>query len=512
LRPSKIVLITIDTLRADRLGCYGYGRRTTPVLDGLAAEGAMYPRAFTPATYTVPTHTSILTGLYPANHGLGFVQKAGKIDPDGTVMLQELLREVGYATGAFVSSIVLRKDFGLDWGFDVYDDRMTGTEANRDDQLIRDGRETNRVALSFMEENRGSDLFVWIHYFDVHGPYVQNRPDKGPFVPEDYGECPVMLDVVKDGMPGGIPEYQVLGAERGEDGTLTDCRRDLREYLAGYDNGVRFQDTVIGELMDGLRDMGMYDDTMVVVTSDHGEALGEDGVYFFHGLTVTPEQSRVPLIIKPHAGYEMPVPSETPVSTIDIMPTLLDMAGYDRGGLLLDGVSLYSQDPDRFVLTENEWQRAVSYKDYCLVVDKDVWYDGFTYYFDSRGLLKGPRLWELGSGKELPADPAGPAGPLFRFADEYGRASDRRDTRIKELEFTVVGLNALVRQKELDIAKLDSIIVHKDKVMEANERESKATIRALEGDLASVYASKSWRLTRPLRAVTGLLKGTKPKG
>ncbi|MHB8174348.1 MAG: sulfatase [Nitrospirota bacterium] len=527
-RPKKIFLISIDTLRADHLGCYGYGKNTSPNLDRLGKEGTIYSYAFSPCPYTVPTHTSLLTGVYPINNSTNFAQtRPGRVDPDSTLFLQEILCEQGYATGAFVSCFVLKKGWGLNHGFDVYDDRMTTSEINRPSELIRDGRETNRAALEWINENRDENFFIWLHYFDVHGPYVQAPGFPPPFKSEDYGDSPVLLDRVRDGQPGGIPEYQLLGVEKNNRGEVVSYQRDIRHYLAGYDNGIRYVDTVIGELFEELKREGIYEESAIIVTADHGEALGENDVYFFHGLTVTPEQSRVPLIVKPSAGSYKPMPSERPVSTVDIMPTVLDWIGFSSTRLGLDGVSLFSQDPDRFILSENEWQRAIIWRDYYLLQAKDAVFDGFWYYFDSQVLCKGTGLFEYKSGKDVFLNPDGPVGRLITYAEGLKKTVDPKERRIKEKDSIILDKDGIIGERDGIIAERDGAIAEKDgAIAEKNgiiaergravaERDTviveKDKLIAELGmkriELESVLKSKSWKLTYPLRWVSARLKG-----
>ena len=450
-KPRKIFLMSIDTLRADHLGCYGYGKPTSPNLDVLAKDGTVYPYAFSPSSYTVPVHTSLLTGLYPTNHNLGFIQNTiRRVNQDSTIFMQEIMRASGYATGAFVSAVVLENERGLDWGFDIYDCNMTRSETNRPHELIRDGMDTSRVALDWVRQNKDKDLFVWLHYFDVHGPYTCPLPEEEKFRPEEYG-APVLLEKVEDGLSGGIPAYQVLDAKIDDTGKVIDYQKDLRHYLAGYDNGVRYQDKAIGALIGGMKEMGIYDESMIVVTADHGESLGENGVYCFHGLTVTLDQTHVPLIIKHSSGSVKPDALDFPISTVDLMPTILDYAGIDSRGLGLDGVSLLSPRPERVLISENEWQRALFWKDYCLMQEKDVPNDGFAYYFDSKELCRGTRLIHYKKGIELPADLYGPASELIKYSAMFQDMVDRRERRVRELD-------RLIAIKDNMIAELNNIV------------------------------------------------------
>lgn len=334
----SVLLITIDTLRADHLSCYGYPRPTSPHLDALATQGILFRRAYSPCSYTLPAHASMMTGKYVPHHSLGYQQGRGRLDPDREVTLAEILLSRGWSTAAFVSSAVLDRRWGLDLGFTVYDDRMTRGEENRPHELVRDGPLTTEAALAWLRTPDNRPFFTWIHYFDAHGPYIQPSPYNSFFAPEDYGDRPLYLPVVDEGEAGGIPRYQLLVDDR--DGI---CRHqfDARFYLASYDCGIRYVDQVVGELFQALQEMGLWNELVVIVTADHGEALGENGVYFFHGLTLTPDQIHVPLILKmPREMGPAGIQVDVPVSTVDIMPTLLEMAGVDYGRLALEGLPL----------------------------------------------------------------------------------------------------------------------------------------------------------------------------
>jgi arylsulfatase len=511
-KPKKIILITIDTLRADHLGCYGYDKPTSPNLDKLAGEGVMYPYVFSPCSYTVPVHTSILTGIYPINHDIGFSQKTGKIDPDNTILVQEILREQGYATGAFVSSFVLRRDWGLSQGFDIYDDSMTSSETNRPGELMRDGAETTRVALEWINKNKSEDFFVWLHYFDVHGPYTQLPGLADPFKPEDYGDSPILLNKVRDGQPCGIPEYQLLEVKKKEGGEILDYQRDIRHYMAGYDNGIKYQDKVISELLENLKSEGIYEESMIIVTADHGEALGEGGIYFFHGLTVTPEQSRVPLIIKFPAGCEQTAVPDSPVSTVDIMPTILDYTGFSS-----EMLGLVSPDPDRFILSENEWQRSVIWRNYFMTDEKRVVNDGSNYYFDSQELCRGRKLIDYKNGIEINFDSEGPAGELIKYSGFLSKAVDSLERRLKRQDMELAENERAIVEKDNEISEKEEVVavlsreisVRGDALTKMDNAlsECRSKTEHLESELESIYNSKSWRLTSPIRWVSARLKG-----
>jgi arylsulfatase len=338
---NRIVLVTIDTLRADHLGCYGYPRNTSPNLDRLAEEGLLFRHAFSPSSYTAPTHASLFTSRYPSYHSIGFTNGGGCLDRGGEMTLAELLKTVGFTTAAFVSTIVLRRSVGLDRGFDHYDDTLPAWELNRPSELRRLGSDTTAAALAWVREHRDERFFLWVHYMDVHGAYTPPSPYNMEFVEDAHWGAPRHLDKVPGGSPGGIPEYQLLRVVRGEDGVVVEYERDYRYYLAQYDGGIKYVDAQIGELIEELKRLGLFEETLFVATSDHGEALGEHEIFFFHGLTVSPDQIRVPLIIRPPSGAPARLGSiDSAVSLVDLMPTMLELAGCDRPVPDMQGRSL----------------------------------------------------------------------------------------------------------------------------------------------------------------------------
>ena len=221
-RPS-VLLVTIDTLRADRLGAYG-GPAPTPVLDALAARGARFATAIAPAPLTAPSHASILSARIPPRHGVR--DNGGFVLPDSVPVVAARFREAGYATAAFVSGFPLDRRFGLARGFDTYDDRLPrGRDARRAPYVERPADQTTGAALGWIAGRTGR-WFVWVHYFDPHAPY----------------EPP---------------------AEFGPPRTSTP-----------YDGEIAFVDREVGRLLAGIGDP---ERTLVLVTADHGESLGDHG-------------------------------------------------------------------------------------------------------------------------------------------------------------------------------------------------------------------------------------------
>ncbi len=266
---QNLLVITIDTLRADRVGAYGHREARTPHLDGLASEGVVFEEAIAQVPVTLPSHASLLTGLVPPTHGVRD-NTYFRLDPEAQT-LAEILRAQGYETAAFVSAFVLDSSFGLDQGFDVYDDDVAGRAETAGTIAERRGELVSRSFESWIEK-RSSDrpFFAWLHYFDPHLPYAPPPP-----------------------------------------------------YPAGYDGEIAYVDAQIGRVLEALETEGLGKDTLVVVTSDHGESLGEHGEKS-HGFFVYDATLRVPLILKSAASLPAGERIATPVRSIDILPTVLE--------------------------------------------------------------------------------------------------------------------------------------------------------------------------------------------
>jgi 2-polyprenyl-3-methyl-5-hydroxy-6-metoxy-1,4-benzoquinol methylase len=357
----------MDCLRADHLGCYGYKLNTSPFIDNLAEESLKFNYAFSAASYTVPSITSMFTSKYPSSHSTKFNQKSPKINKDNEILIAEILKSKGYKTAAFVGALVLRKEIGLNVGFDIYDDRMTGAEVNRPSELIRHGKKTNEEVLKWLKDQSSTPFFLFVHYFDVHGSYMNQAPYDSVFGIDAYGKVPIMLNNVPEGVEGGIPDYQLLRVIKSEEGGVVEYEHDARYYFAQYDGGIRYLDDILKKLFIDIKNMGLYDNSLILLTADHGEAMGENNVWFFHSLTVTPDQIHVPLIIKPPHKWRLASQTiETHVSLIDLMPTILDLIDFMHEDLNLQGkslVKLMSEGKDnelthRTIMAEIEGQSA----------------------------------------------------------------------------------------------------------------------------------------------------------
>jgi arylsulfatase A-like enzyme/Tfp pilus assembly protein PilF len=296
-----VILITLDTTRADRLGGYGDPDASTPTLDRLVREGTLFEEAWTTTPVTLPSHASILTGNYPVTHGARdnaiFV-----LGDDDNETLAEILRRHGYATGAVISAFVLDRRFGLAQGFDLYDDdpsAMASAGPRIDPERTAD--DATRAALDAVDElgRGGKPLFLWVHYFDPHTPFDP---------PEPYRSR-------RAASPG--------------------------DRYSGYDGEIAFVDRALDRLLEGLSDAGALDDAIVAIVGDHGEGLESPHEESSHGILVFEETVRVPWILWDSRGTLRRTPVSGPVSVVDVLPTVLDLAGVDSG----DGIAGISLVP-----------------------------------------------------------------------------------------------------------------------------------------------------------------------
>jgi len=330
----RVILITCDTLRADRLGAYGYGRPTTPNLDAFAGQAVLFELAYTSAPVTDPALSSLMTGRLPDEIGVAGGNRL--FMPASVETLAELASAAGLPTGAVVSNWVLRRpepaygDVGLPQGFDHYDDRMTEPELNRDFAAERDAPDTTDAAIAWLSarRDRGEDRFLfWVHYQDPHGPYTPPEPIAQRFASPPGDEPPLALSTTVYGQ-GAIPSYQALGGER---------RPGV--YRDRYDAEVAYIDEHVGRLLDWLREQQWWDDSLIVFTADHGEALGEHDSWFCHGENAYAEAVRVPLIVRfPRmAAADAVANAATSAATagrraelvghIDLFPTVVEALG-----------------------------------------------------------------------------------------------------------------------------------------------------------------------------------------
>ena len=276
-KPPSVILISVDTLRADRLSCYGYRRVRTPHLDALASGGTLFTSIESPVPLTFPSHTSLFTSTYPFSHG---VEDNGEALSPQAVTLATVLKAHGYRTGAVVGGFVLDRRFGLNRGFDDYDSTFDLHREKSTDpgDIKRLGQDVIASSIEWLKKNSGLPFFLFVHLYDLHTPY--NLP----------------------------AAYRA-------------------RYGSGYDAELQYVDAQVGALLEFLRQAGLFEKSLVVLTSDHGEGLGEHGEKN-HGYFVYESTLHVPLLMHwPIGSGGFPARSSSPASLMDVAPTILQFAG-----------------------------------------------------------------------------------------------------------------------------------------------------------------------------------------
>ena len=326
--PTKnILLISVDTLRADHLGLYGYSRQTSPLLDAWFEDGAIYERAYTTEANTAPAMMSCLTGLLPYQHGVRLLYQLA--DPSIAVV-SDYLGAAGYQTAAVVSNIVLTQEaIGLNTRFDHYDDFVDEGEDYGATFERRAARTTNS-AIQWLATQREPDRssFLWVHYIDPHGPY--GAPEDRPIDFEH--DQPIEIDDDR------VPPYSRLPGVQ-----------DGAEYIDRYDEEIAYTDQEVDRLLKTYDDLGMLENSLVIFTADHGESMMEHESWFTHGYHVYEEITHIPLMMRGRAvsGGRISVP----VSLADVAPTIIESAGMQPPGDSY-GESLFHPAEGRTIFAE----------------------------------------------------------------------------------------------------------------------------------------------------------------
>jgi len=355
--PAKknVILIVLDTVRADRLGCYGNEENITPEIDRFAQEAVVFNNAFSHAPWTLPSIASIFTSRYPSGHGAGgLLGKFKKLSADN-VTLAEVMQRNEIATGAITNVMFLGKKFGMTQGFDLVDEFLPTSNTH-----MRKATLTTEAALNWLRRNRNEQFFLFVHYFDAHLVYDPPKKFRKQFAdPRDreseeflFGEISQIVSMRRRGLS--------LGREK------------IARLEKLYNAEVAYVDSEVGNLLGSLKQLGLDDNTVVVITSDHGEEFLEHGG-FEHGHTLYDELLRVPLIIrdpdnvaagdggsKNQGVNNKPPQVSTSVRLIDIAPTLCELAGIGISeafkGKSLAGLLHGGTEPSRPVLSEgNMW-------------------------------------------------------------------------------------------------------------------------------------------------------------
>ena len=301
-----VILINIDTLRADHLGCYGYERDTSPNLDAWSQEAVRFAWTFSQAPNTPPSQSSILTSLYPTSHGR---ISDTEVLADSVDTLAELFHRVGYTTGAFVDGGLMAAEFGLDQGFDIYDDAAGGLAA------------IDPKARAWIEQHKEQPFLLMVHTYDVHSPY-EHTPE--PYQSRYLEGLELPDQEFQDKLTWLMEQRRV--SRYGENPhQLTPVQVEYARAL--YDGGIYAMDVWLGEFFEFLKEQGLYDRAIIAFISDHGDAFEEHDTVF-HERIYTPV-TRVPMLIRfPGGRHGGQVVGEA-VEGLDLMPTLLSIAGLD---------------------------------------------------------------------------------------------------------------------------------------------------------------------------------------
>lgn len=341
-----VILISLCSVRADHLGCYGYPRATSPNIDALARGATLFEHAVTPWPKTAPSFCAVMTGLYPHQTGVMRTTPNQRLRDDVDT-LAERFKRAGYRTAAFISTPALNMGLNLTQGFDVYQETF---------RQARPWRVTVDHGLAWLKNRKDKPSLLWVHFNNAHYKYQPDEKFKDMFVDDAHYDASRTLPLHRKDMPIPLPPDHpargpVVRPDLGGVHSLAmlperPAQRDF--YIARYDAAIRSADEYVGEVVKGVRDAMGSEDYIIALWSDHGESLGEHNYYFEHGRFAYETCSRVPLIVRwcsdtrpPFAADEVapatqPNPTErvgNPVSTIDLAATLCSMAGIVSEGL-----------------------------------------------------------------------------------------------------------------------------------------------------------------------------------
>ncbi len=321
---SNILLITVDTLRADHLSAWGYERKTSPTIDRLAAEGVRFDQVSVQWPKTTPSFASMFTSTYAKDNGM--VRKVGVPLSCKFTTLAENLQRQGYATAAVVANGALGSEFHFDQGFDVYIETWklnhpggAAADPTKDPNGAEAVTKLAEGLLAQLDKSSkgGKPWFLWVHYLDPHAPYTPPGEYATKFQGDEHFDPTAKIEVAAK------PNQQMMGIGQKQ---VLEGHTDLAFYRARYDAEISYNDAQIGLLLDEMKRRQMLAKTLTVFTADHGESLGEHGYYFDHGRFSFQTCLRVPLIVH-YPGVLAPRVDRDPVELIDLAPTLLEAAG-----------------------------------------------------------------------------------------------------------------------------------------------------------------------------------------
>ncbi len=331
-----VILISLDTLRADHLGCYGYNRPTSPAIDSLASEGVIFREAISSSSWTLPAHVSLLTSTDAARHGVRAVDNQ---IPPAFITLPEILSQNGFSCAAITGGGFLSPIYGFARGFDFYNEAEGSLDYENSAELVA------RAAKKWLEDNKEKDFFLFLHTYQIHSPYAPPPAYRRVFLSP---EAP--FEVLN------IEQY--LGGKPGIFQPLSERERENARAL--YDAEIKYTDeALVDELIPWLKEEGLYDQLMIIITSDHGEEFYEHGAWG-HGPHLYQESIRIPLIIKFPQGQWSKKEINHIVRLTDVAPTILEALGLKWPKDMWDGRSLIpilkgKENHNRVFLAESCW-------------------------------------------------------------------------------------------------------------------------------------------------------------
>lgn len=448
MKKPNVILISIDTLRADHLSCYGYSKPTTPNIDRLSAEGTIFRYNYSTGVWTPPGHASMLTGLYVSEHGVYDTRRLANDVPT----IAEVLKRQGYQTAGFVNNSQVGELVGLDRGHDKFVEVWKGIETDslaervvrglirRTRKIIfhqdRGAERTNREFMDWLSNGMQTEkpFYAFLHYIEPHNPLNPPNPYRDKYL--------------KDVEPGDIDRGKIKKAAHNplicfvEDLGLNS--REIAYLVALYDGEIEYTDSKIGEIVSFLKDRGLYDDTMIIVTADHGEHFGEHGLWS-HVASLYKEVLHIPLIIKFPKGCKCAGEVSEYTQLVDIFPTVMDAAGISgKDEIKTSGVSLVHNGRNRYheyVFAEWEGRVPSFIQDKARESSKEVDIERFRiqmsmvqdrlhkYVWKSDGTEE---LFEISGGKDMSLDVS--TGKNFRDSLRIQLLERKKDFKERDAE------------------------------------------------------------------------------
>jgi len=322
-KDCNIIVLTIDALRADHVGAYGYRRNTTPNIDEFSKKGVIFKYAFVQWPRTSQSMASMLSGKYPSETGVRGLKTRVPAD---NLMLAEMLKGAGYRTGGFVTNPNLASFFGFDQGFDEYHEEWKKKNKDQKWTDIQNWYSASSVTpdvVDWVRKNKDTKFFLWVHYIDPHAPFTPPKPYRSRFVWDRYYQGDKLVPTNR------LELYNRLNKSK---------MTEVDYMVSQYDGEIAYADDNVGVLLRELNEQGLLEKSIIIITADHGESMDEHGEYFKHGYKLYNPTLRIPLIIfNPRVKGGV---FEEPVSALDIVPTVLDSIGAGNSGIGFEGQSL----------------------------------------------------------------------------------------------------------------------------------------------------------------------------